>query len=64
MPVDITDDLMGPFFTQYGQVEDVSAIISKTGIATGDIVLQVTMNRKSFSEIPNILMCQEKVMLV
>lgn len=50
--VDITEDWMGAYFAQYGQVEDASAIISKVDIATGDFVHQVTMTHKSFSTIP------------
>lgn len=57
-------DRMGAFFSKYGQVNEVKVLISKSGIATGDMELQVTVNRKSFGEIPNILVCQEKRMLV
>lgn len=60
MPVDITEERMRAFFVWYGQVEDVSAIISKAGITSGEFVLQETMTRKSLSEIPNILMCRKK----
>lgn len=38
--------------------------IKKSDIATGDMVLQVTLTQKSFGEVPNILMCREKRMLV
>lgn len=54
----------GPFFAKYGQVDEVGAVISKSGIATGDIVLQVSLTRHSSVEIPNLLMCREKRMLV
>lgn len=43
--VDIYEDYLGAFFFKYGQVEEVSAIMSKVGIATGDIMLQVTLTR-------------------
>lgn len=43
VPVDISEDRMGAFFAKYELVEEVCAVISKSGIATGDIVLQVTM---------------------
>lgn len=36
-------------FAQYGQAEDISAIIGKGGIVIGDFVLQVTMTCESFS---------------
>lgn len=42
----------------------MSAIISKVGIVTGNTVLQVTLTRKNFTDIPNILMCRERRMLV
>lgn len=48
VPVDMTVGRMRVFFTQYGQVEEVSAIISKEVITTGDFVLQVTMTRRNF----------------
>lgn len=34
------------YFSKFGLVEDVSPIISKAGIANGDLVLQVTVDRK------------------
>lgn len=57
MPMDIEEeDLVGAFFTEYGQVEEITVVRSKTGIATGDIILQVTMSHKYFLEVSNILM--------
>lgn len=64
VPVDITVDRMGAFFAQYGKVKEVPGVISKVDIATGNIVLQVTLTRRSFSDIPNILVSREKRMLV
>lgn len=64
VPVDITVDRIGAFFAQYGKVEEVSGVISKANIATGNIVLQVTLIRRSFADIPNILVSREKRMLV
>lgn len=52
--VDIAEDRMGTFFTQYGKVEEVSAVISKAGIVTSDTLLQVTLTRKNFVYIPHI----------
>lgn len=57
VPADISDDRMGSFFSKFGQVEEVSAIMGKTGIATGDMVLQVILNRPAFECIPNLLKC-------
>lgn len=51
-------------FSKYSHVKDVNAVISKSGIETGEFVTQVTLTRQSFSEIPNVLMCREKRMLV
>lgn len=50
---------MGALFAQYGKVE-VSGIISKAGIATGDMVIQVTLTCESFAGIPNILIYWER----
>lgn len=38
-PADISKDQMGAFFAKYGQVDEVGAVISKSGIATGNIIL-------------------------
>lgn len=46
--VDITEHRLDAYFTKFEQVGDVSPIISKVGITTGDLVLQVTMFYKSF----------------
>lgn len=60
VPVD--EDRLGAFFAQYGPVEEVPAIMSKAGIATGDFVLYITLTRQSFQDIPNILKCRDKMM--
>lgn len=62
--VDISEDRMGAFFSKYGQVEEVSTVVSKSDIATGDFVIQVTLTHQSFGEIANVLMCREKSMRV
>lgn len=38
---------------------DVSAIVSKAGIATAEFILQITMSRKEFNNIPDILVIVE-----
>lgn len=48
VPVNINEDWMRAIFTKYGQVDVVSALISKSGNVTGDTVLQGTMTRQSF----------------
>lgn len=60
--MDIKGDRLGEFFDGYSEVEDVPTVISKSGIGTVDFVLQVTLIRKSFGEIPNVLTCREKMM--
>lgn len=62
VPVDIPEERMGAFFAKYGQVQEVSAVRSKAGIATGDIVLQVVLTWQSFQNIPYILTCREQRM--
>lgn len=54
----------GGLFAKFGKIEEVNNPTSKAGIATGDIVLQVTLMRQAFVEIPNVLMCRERRMLV
>lgn len=60
VPVDITSGKLGTIFARYGQLEDVSATISKVEIATGDFVFQVTLTHKSFAEISSVVMRRKK----
>lgn len=55
---------MGAFFAKHGQVDEVGAVRSKTGIATGDMVLQVVLTQHSFHDISNALTCRDKRMLI
>lgn len=48
---------LGYFFSQLGEVAEVSAVKGKNSIATGDVDIFVTVDRKNFSDIPNILIC-------
>lgn len=52
------------FFAQYDLVDEVTATISRAGIAMGDFVLQVMMTRKNFLGDPNVLMFRDKIMPV
>lgn len=45
VPVNICEDRMRAFFSKFRQMEEVNASISKTGITTGHMVLQVTLTR-------------------
>lgn len=62
--VDISDNRMGTFFTKFGEVNKVKALMRKAGIETGDMEVHITLNRKQFLEIPNILVCRDRKMLV
>lgn len=64
VPVDISENRIGAFFAKFSQVDKVSAVRSKSGIATRDIILQVVLTRQSFQDIPNILTCRFKKILV
>lgn len=59
-----TDRDRGAFFSKFGKVEEVMALLGKSSIATGDVELQFTLTQRSFGEIPNILLCRERRMLV
>lgn len=50
VPLFITDDHLGYFFSQFGKVAGVSAVKGKTGIATGDVDIYVTVDRKNFGD--------------
>lgn len=51
LPVDISADRMGASFTKFGKVEEVKALLGKSGIATGDVELQVALTRTNFRQI-------------
>lgn len=61
VPMDLREEQLEVFF---GQVRDISAAARKTGIVTGNYILQVTMTRKNFLDISNILSCWGRNMLV
>lgn len=42
MPMDITDDHLGAFAVLVGSVTDVSSIVSKSGLVSGDHERHVT----------------------
>lgn len=63
VPMDFREEQPGVFLFRYGQVEDVLAVSNKAGIATGDYVLQITMTRKNFMDIPDILSCRGRNIL-
>lgn len=48
VPVDICPDRMRAFFTKFGQVHQVKILRSKAGIATSDMEMSVTVDRKIF----------------
>lgn len=58
VPLYISEDLLGHFFAKFGEFADVSSIRSKTGIATGDVEIMVTLTGKVFIEIPSVLICR------
>lgn len=51
---------MENFFSKYYEVLEINDLMSKSGITAGDMVIQLILNRKSFEEIVNILMSEEK----
>lgn len=63
VPMVLTEERLG-VFSKYGEVEDVSASARKMGIVTGDYLLQITMSRKYFMDIPDILSCRGRNILV
>lgn len=52
VPLYITEDHFGYFFARFGEVDDVSSIKSKIGIATRDVKIMVIMNRNFLWEFP------------
>lgn len=59
--MDITEERIGVFFSQF---REVAAVSGKTGIATGDYVLQITLIRKNFVYDPDILTCRSRNIFV
>lgn len=56
VPLFISEYNQGFYFSQFSEVSQVSSFRNKAGIATGDVEIFVTLNRKQFMEIPNTLM--------
>lgn len=56
VPIFISEDHLGAFFSDYGPVKGVSSIKSKMGIATSDYEM-VTLTLPKFNEVPNIIIC-------
>lgn len=52
------------FFAQYGKVAKFVGVISKGGIATDDIAIEIRLTHRRFNDINNTLICREKRMLV
>lgn len=58
VPLYISGDNLSFFFAQFGEMADVSSVKCKSGIATGDIKIMVTVTRKNFfMNNPNGLIC-------
>lgn len=55
---------MGFFFSRCGVVSDVSIVNSKAGIATSNVEVSLTVIRKNFMAIPNILTCRSRPIYV
>lgn len=49
--------IMGFFFSKFGEVHGISTVKSKAEITTSDVEIMVTVNRKNFMDIPNVLIC-------
>lgn len=60
-PIHITEEHLSDFFTSYGRAGNVTHLLSKV---TWDFVLQVTMTRKNFPDIPGILTCIDRTIFV
>lgn len=58
--VETTNDHLEAYFSQFESVEDVTSILSKSGIAAGDFEIHMTMTRKGFIDIPDTLLCRGK----
>lgn len=52
VPMYITEEYLGVFFSDYGAVGEVSSVRSKAGIVTSDYKHMVTLTHKKFTEVP------------
>lgn len=46
---------MGVFFAKFIEVAGVSSVKSKAGVATGDFEVMITLTRRIFMNIPNVM---------
>lgn len=58
VPFNIILDHVEAVFANFSQVGDVTYVLNKAGMATGDLDLQVTLNRKRFLDVPDSLVCK------
>lgn len=63
-PLYITENHFGFFFAKFREVVDISSVKSKVGIATGDFEVTVTLTKKNFMDIPNVLICGSRPIYV
>lgn len=52
VPLYIAEDHLGFFYVKFGDVSDVSLVKCKTGIATTDFEIMITLTWKNFMNIP------------
>lgn len=57
VPMYITEDHLGAFFSSFGPVEGLILIKGKSGIATSDFEVLVTLTRPKFNNVPNVITC-------
>lgn len=62
--MDIVEKRLRVFFSKFGQTKDVSAVSSKTGIATKNFLLEINMTMENFMAISDILLCRGRNILV
>lgn len=57
VPLDAAEEHLGAFFMTYGSLVSISPILRKSGFATSEFALQVTVTREAFLNILNVLIC-------
>ena len=63
VPFDISDDHLGGFFSQYGDVDEVSPVVRAKGFKDGDYTIIISVDKKQFLALPDTIQYDEDTQL-
>ena len=64
VPIQLNGDVLAGYFSEYGDIEDITTAKSSSGTAHGDYVVTMSLDRKGFQAIPQTLDYEDQTMMV